>query len=146
MKLTVATSRNVYVAGDVGDPSRLLEIAARMGRVRGYEYEVATGHFIWLRQTCNIFEEDESSSIDKGLADFMAPSDFAHAIAQLNKTAETGQPTEDEFDAITAKGNPIRISCLTRSGIRGRAHCKGTRRDQRHHARNKNKPRSPSCE
>ncbi|MEQ1785082.1 MAG: hypothetical protein ABMA14_27375, partial [Hyphomonadaceae bacterium] len=117
MKLTVATSRNRYVAGDVGDPRRLLEIAARIGRVRGYEYDVSTGHFIWLSQTCNIFEEDEASASDTGLADFLSPSDFAHAIAQLNKTAETGQPTEDEFDATTAKGNTIRIHVLREAGF-----------------------------
>ena len=112
MRLTVENSRNKFTAGDAADPRRLLEIAARMGRVRGYEYDVATGQFIWLRQTCNIFEEDESAPMDTGLANFMSPADFSHAIAQLNKTAETGQPTEDEFDAVTAKGNAIRIHVL----------------------------------
>lgn len=112
MKLTVETAKNVFAAGEAADPRRLLEIAARMGRVRGYQYDVATGQFLWLRQTCNIFEEDLAANLDNGLAAYMNPADFAHAIAQLNKTAETGQSTEDEFDAVTAKGNAIRIHVL----------------------------------
>ena len=113
MEETAQSRVIVRSADDVGDATRLLEIAARMCRVCGFEFDVASGRLIWLRQTHNIFEEEEGASPSSTrLADFLSPIDHARAMAQLGRTIETGAPTEDEFDAVTAKGAAIRIHVL----------------------------------
>jgi signal transduction histidine kinase/CheY-like chemotaxis protein len=84
-----------------------------MTRVCGFEFDIESNRLIWLRQTHNIFEEDEEAPPSSTrLGDFLSPTDHVRAMAQLRKTMETGEPTEDEFDAITSKGNPIRIHIL----------------------------------
>lgn len=93
-------------------------MATRMCRVGGFEYDVATQRLTWLTQAHNIFEEDEATPPGQSrLADVLSPTDYPRAMAQLRHTVETGEPTEGEFDAVTAKGRKLRIHVFREAEI-----------------------------
>lgn len=108
----------VLISGDVTNPTRLLTMATRMCRVGGFEYDVATQRLTWLTQAHNIFEEDEATPPGQSrLANFLSPPDYLRAMTQLGHTVETGEPTEGEFDAVTAKGRQLRIHVLREAEV-----------------------------
>lgn len=92
---------------------RALESLTNLMGVSGFEFDVESGRFSWLSGTFNVFERDEQAETGHaGLAEYLSPSDFVRATAQLRRAIETGEPTEGYFDAVTAAGNQIRIHII----------------------------------
>ncbi|MCM2339994.1 ATP-binding protein [Rhodoferax sp.] len=88
---------------------RLLAETEQMGKVGGWEFDVATGKQTWTPEVYKIHEVDPGfdPTVDEGV-NFYAPACRATIEQAVRRAIEQGEPFDLELEIITAKGH-VRI-------------------------------------
>ncbi len=88
------------------DPSVLIRIAARLGRIGGWSVELPSRHVRWSPELYELLDwpDREPPTLDEGLDRYLDPGAL---IAAIERCAADGIPFELEADASTARGRPL---------------------------------------
>jgi PAS domain S-box-containing protein len=86
---------------------RLLAEAQKLAKIGGFSFDVKTMQQTWTEETFRIMEvdvEDGAPEVPKGV-NFIAPEYRPMADAAMQGAMERGEPYDQEWEVITAKGN-----------------------------------------
>jgi CHASE3 domain sensor protein len=104
--MNLAMHERVQAENDLLKNQRLLAQTERMGKVGGWEFEVATGRQTWTEEIYHIHELSLTyqPTVENGI-NFYAPSSQPIIERAVQRAIELGESYDLELDIITAKGN-----------------------------------------
>ena len=91
----------------------LLAQTEKMGKVGGWEFDIATGKQTWTEMIYDIHELDYACqpTVARGL-DYYAPASRPIIEEAVRRAVEQGEPFDVELEIITAKGNRRSVHAL----------------------------------
>jgi len=104
--LLIALEEQKQAHAALAKSQRLLAETERMGKVGGWEFDMATGKLTWTPEVYKIHEVDPGfePTVDNGV-NFYAPACRATIEQALRRAIEQGEPFDMELEIITAKGH-----------------------------------------
>ncbi len=103
---------------------RLSNEAEQIGKVGGWEVDIATGKLTWTEETYRIHEVglDYEPTIEKAI-NFYSPESRPTIALAVRNAIEHGDPFDVELELVTAKGNIKSVKAIGVADIRhGRVH------------------------
>ena len=94
----------------------LLSETEKTGNIGGWEFDAEKGTQQWTEETFRIFEIDAAEGEPKvpGGLDFIAPAFRPMADQAIRRAIEFGEPYDQEWEVITAKGNRRWVHAVAR--------------------------------
>ena len=93
--------------------NQLLNLTAKLAKIGGWEYEVASGRLTWTRQVYDLHELDPSvpPTVERAI-EFYAPEARPVISAAVQAAIEHGTPFDVELPLITARGRRLWVRAL----------------------------------
>lgn len=93
----------------------LLEDISQLTRVGGWEVSMPSGRLSWTRQLRRIFEADDSfEPTNQAVSELLPPEALDQVNSAVRDAARFARPFEIEFDAVTLRGNELRLRSIGR--------------------------------
>jgi len=93
--------------------NQLLNLTAKLAKIGGWEYEVASGRLTWTRQVYDLHELDPnvSPTVERAI-EFYAPEARLVISAAVQAAIDHGTPFDVELPLITARGRRLWVRAL----------------------------------
>jgi PAS domain S-box-containing protein len=104
------------------ESQRLLAETGQIGKVGGWEWDIATGQQTWTQAVYDIHEVDSTfrPTVDSGIG-FYASASRPTIVRLVQRAIEHGEPFDAELEIVTAKGNCRSVHVIGRADLpRGR--------------------------
>lgn len=103
-------TRQRELENTLGRAERLLEDISRLTRVGGWEVSALSGKLIWTSQVREIFEADSSFEPTlEAMSRLLMPEALDMVNSAVRDALDHGRPFDIEFDAVTHRGNELRL-------------------------------------
>ncbi len=108
-------TRQYELERTLGRAERLLEDISQLTRVGGWEVTLPTGNPIWTSQVRRIFEADDSfQPTNETMSELLTPEALDRTSSAVRDAARLARPFDIEFDAVTLRGNEVRVRSIGR--------------------------------